>query len=76
MARLRRPRHTGKGEAVLGDPAEAVAWLANKLWSYGVTLNRGEVILSGAFSAAPAAAAGDHFLADFGPLGTVEASFV
>lgn len=68
--------NTGKGEAVLGDPAIAVAWLANKLWKYGVTLNKGEVILSGAFSAAPEAVAGDSFLADFGVLGTVEARFV
>lgn len=66
----------GKGEAVLGDPAIAVAWLSNKLWGYGVTLQKGEVILSGAFSAAPEAAKGDEFTADFGPMGTVTAKFV
>ena len=66
----------GKGEAVLGDPAIAVAWLSNKLWSYGVTLKKGEVILSGAFSAAPAANKGDEFTADFGELGKVTAKFI
>lgn len=66
----------GKGEAVLGDPAIAVAWLSNKLWSYGVTLKKGEVILSGAFSAAPAAVKGDEFIADFGEMGTVAAKFI
>ena len=68
--------NNGKGEAVLGDPAIAVAWLANRLWSYGVTLNAGEVILSGAFSAAPEASVGDEFYADFGSLGSVLAKFV
>ena len=70
------PAGEGDGSAVLGDPAEAVAWLSNKLWSYGVSLNKGEVILSGAFSAAPAAKKGDVFLADFGELGSVEAVFI
>ena len=66
----------GSGAAVLGDPAIAVAWLANRLWGYGVTLKKGEVILSGAFSAAPEAAKGDEFEADFGEMGTVRAKFV
>lgn len=66
----------GTGAAVLGDPCVAVAWLANRLWGYGVTLKKGEVILSGAFSAAPLAQKGDKFEADFGPLGCVRAEFV
>jgi 2-keto-4-pentenoate hydratase len=66
----------GTGEAVLGDPCLSVAWLANKLWNYGVTLKAGEVILSGAFSAAPAAAKGDKFVAEFSSFGKVEAEFV
>lgn len=66
----------GKGSAVLNDPCNAVAWLANKMWSYGVVLKKGEVILSGAFSAAPEAKRGDEFLADFGPMGVVRAKFI
>jgi len=66
----------GTGAAVLGDPAIAVAWLANRLWGYGVTLQKGEVILSGAFSAAPPAVKGDEFTADFGPMGKVSAKFI
>lgn len=66
----------GTGAAVLGDPCLAVAWLANRLWDYGVILKAGEVILSGAFSAAPAAAAGDCFEARFSTLGLVTAQFV
>lgn len=67
---------TGKSTAVLGDPTEAVAWLANRLWDYGVPLKQGEIILSGAFSFAPEAKKGDRFRADFTHFGTVEAEFI
>jgi 2-keto-4-pentenoate hydratase len=70
------PAGEGTGAAVLGDPCVAVAWLANRLWAYGVTLKAGEVILSGAFSAAPPAKKGDSFQADFSSFGVVEAQFV
>lgn len=66
----------GIGGAVLGDPCLAVAWLANRLWDYGVTLKTGEVILSGAFSAAPPAAKGDEFEAVFSDFGSVKARFI
>lgn len=66
---------TGTGDAVMGNPSRAVAWLASCLWGYGVSLKAGEVILSGAFSAAPVAAAGDRFTAKFTDFGTVEAVF-
>lgn len=66
----------GEGSAVIGDPANAVAWLANRLWGYGVTLNAGEVVLSGSFAAMVDAARGDEFEADFGSLGAVSARFV
>jgi 2-keto-4-pentenoate hydratase len=72
----KEPVGEGAGAAVLGDPCVAVAWLANRLWGYGVTLKAGEVILSGAFAAAPLAAKGDVFVADFTELGRVEARFV
>ncbi|MFJ7512595.1 2-keto-4-pentenoate hydratase [Peribacillus simplex] len=65
----------GTGLDVLGNPAACVAWLANKLYEYDVTLKANEVILSGALSAAVNAEAGDRFKAEFTSLGTVEASF-
>lgn len=40
---------TGSGAACLDHPCLAVAWLANKLGEFGVSLKAGEVILSGAF---------------------------
>ena len=66
----------GLGSAVMGNPIISVAWLANKLWRYGVALQAGEVVLSGAFSAAPAAKKGDVFKAAFDGIGGVEARFV
>ncbi|NNJ29994.1 2-keto-4-pentenoate hydratase [Lacrimispora defluvii] len=66
----------GTGAAVLGNPIYSLAWLANCLWNYGVTLKKGEVILSGAFSAAPEAKRGDVFEAHFSTLGSVKASFI
>ena len=66
----------GSGAAVMGDPCVSVAWLANRLWDFGVALKAGEVILSGAFSAAPAAKKGDIFTAEFSLFGNVEAEFV
>jgi len=66
----------GKGSAALGDPAICVAWLANKLWAYGVTLKKGEVVLSGALSAAVDAKRGDVFRAEMSTLGPIEARFV
>lgn len=66
----------GIGSDILGDPAIAVAWLANTLSEYGATLNKGEIILSGAFSAALAAEAGDEFTAVYENIGEVKVKFV
>ncbi len=66
---------TAAGAAVLGHPAQAVAWLANKLAAYKVSLTKGEVILSGSLTAAIPVAAGDFIRADFGPLGDVKIKF-
>lgn len=65
----------GTGADVLGNPATCVAWLANKLSQYDVTLKAGEIVLAGALSAAVTAKKGDTFSADFGQLGKVEVSF-
>ncbi|WP_144554493.1 2-keto-4-pentenoate hydratase [Bacillus sp. X1(2014)] len=65
----------GYGYDVLGHPARCVAWLANKLSEYNVVLKAGEVILSGALSAAVAAEKGDWFTAGFSHIGNVEVTF-
>lgn len=68
--------NTGIGKDVLGDPAYAVAWLANTLWEYGVTLKKGEIILSGALTAALAAEAGDEYQVIFSELGDLAVKFI
>lgn len=69
-------KNSGRGSAVLGNPAACVAWLANTMRQYGTLLHKGEVIFSGALSAMVAVKAGDRVRADFGRLGTVEVEFV
>jgi 2-keto-4-pentenoate hydratase len=60
----------GTGDAVMGDPFAAVAWLANALGSHGDQLPVGQLVLSGSLTAAIDAVPG-RYLADFGPaLGT------
>jgi 2-keto-4-pentenoate hydratase len=68
--------NTGVGAAALGNPAACVAWLANKLFEFGIVLKAGEVILSGALSAAENAQSGDYFHARFAHLGEVGVRFV
>jgi len=66
---------TGAGAAALGNPAHAIAWLANKLHEFGITLKKGELILPGALSAAVPVNAGDRIEAKFGGIGTVTVHF-
>ncbi len=66
---------TGVGALAMGHPAECVAWLANKLYEFGESLNAGEVVLSGALSAAVVAEPGDHFTAKLAHLGEVNIRF-
>lgn len=69
--------NTGKGSDVLGDPAACVAWLVNRLADFNIGIEAGEVVLSGALSAALDAELGDIFVADFGEaFGKIELHFV
>lgn len=67
---------TGAGAAVWGHPAAAVAWLANKLAAFDIALEAGEIILSGAITAAENASAGDVFTVSFYGLGSLSLKFV
>lgn len=66
---------TGAGAAALGNPAKAIAWLANRLSDYGISLKKEELILPGALSGALAVNSGEMIQADFGSLGDVEVTF-
>lgn len=71
-----QPLSEGLGSAVQGDPAQAVAWLANTLGQYGVTLDAGDVILSGSLVPLEPAVAGDVFTMELHGVGTCTARFV
>ncbi|MEL6186592.1 MAG: fumarylacetoacetate hydrolase family protein [Myxococcota bacterium] len=66
---------TGASGAVLGHPAIAVAWLANTVHSFGVTLGEGHVILPGSCTRAIDVAPGDVIRGDFDRLGHVSVKF-
>lgn len=66
---------TGLAAGVLGHPAMAIAWLANKLAPFDVTLEPGHMMLSGSFTRPVWANKGDTLHADFGPLGGVAVHF-
>lgn len=63
------------GDAVMGDPAASVAWLANKLSQFGRSLEVGMRIMSGSFVQMFPIQAGDRIEARFDPIGTVTAHF-
>ena len=67
---------TGLAAGVLGHPAMAIAWLANKLAPFDVRLEPGHMMLSGSFTRPVWANKGDTLHADFGPLGSVAVQFV
>ena len=66
---------TGAGAAALGNPARCVAWLANKLASFGAKLHAGDVVLPGAVHKMVPVAPGDVFRAEFAHLGAVTVRF-
>lgn len=62
---------SGVSAAVMGNPINAVAWLARKLNEFGVALEEGDVVLSGSFIRAIPISAGDDVVALFDQLGEV-----
>ena len=67
---------SGVSAAVLNHPAKGVAWLANKLAAYDVTLEPGQINLSGAFTRPVSVNLGDTFHVDYDRLGCVACRFV
>lgn len=51
----------GAGAAALGHPATSTAWLANKLLEFGVSLEPGDIVISGGITKMLPVKAGDEF---------------
>jgi 2-oxopent-4-enoate hydratase len=75
VSRNGRVVDTGAGAAALGNPARCVAWLANKLATFGAGLHAGDVVIPGAVHRMVPVDAGDVFRAEFAHLGAVTVRF-
>lgn len=65
----------GTGAACLGDPLNALVWLARTRAALGEPLRAGEIVLSGALGPMVVAEPGAEFVADLSTLGRVSVSF-
>lgn len=65
----------GTGAACLGDPLNALTWLARAAARYGSPLRAGDVVLSGALGPLAPVGPGDVLEAEISSLGTVTARF-
>lgn len=66
---------TGLAAGVLDHPANGIVWLAERYASQGMSLEAGQTVLAGSFTRPVDVRAGDHFVADYGDLGSFEISF-
>ncbi|MDR3663888.1 MAG: fumarylacetoacetate hydrolase family protein [Mycobacterium sp.] len=66
---------SGTGAAVMGDPAEAVAWLANALGPFGTEIAAGQFVMSGSYTTAAFVHPGDTAATTISGLGSVSLRF-
>lgn len=66
---------TGSGAAALGNPADVLAWLANRLAQFNLGLTRGQVVITGSLVRAEPIARGDCYRATFDRLGSASVTF-
>ena len=66
---------TGLAAGVLDHPANGIVWIARRFAPHGITLEPGQVLLSGSFTRPVAARPGDVFRADYGSQGSIECRF-
>jgi len=66
---------SGSGKDVLGNPVHVVAWLANKLAEFKISLNPGDIIMTGSMTRFVLIRRGDAIKVSFNRLGLMEFSF-
>jgi 2-keto-4-pentenoate hydratase len=66
----------GRGDAALGSPINAVAWLADALVRRGQHLRAGDLVLTGALSDSIELRRGMNIRSIFGPLGSVQLTVI
>jgi 2-keto-4-pentenoate hydratase len=70
-----RPAGEGTGARALDDPMNVMVWLANDRSTRGRGLTKGLCVSTGTCTGLDPVRPGDHVVADFGSLGTVEIDF-
>ncbi len=68
-------RRKGSAAAALDHPMVPLTWLANELSRTGVGLEAGQMISTGTLTGMLRPKAGETYVADFGPFGTVTATY-
>jgi 2-keto-4-pentenoate hydratase len=63
---------SGKGGDVMGNPLNALVWLADKLAAAGTPLKRGMIVMTGSMVPIQFPVAGDHAVVEVEGLGTAE----
>ena len=66
---------TATGAEALGNPAEPLAWLVNKMPRYGITRKKGEFEMSGGLTKALEVKPESYFKVTFDRLGSFSAMF-
>lgn len=75
LQRNGEPASSGNGRACMGNPLNAVVWLARTMVRMGAPLKAGELVLSGALGPMLEVRPGDAFIAEIQGLGSVSALF-
>lgn len=71
-----QPLSEGYGRAALGSPVHCVTWLANTLGEFGITLDAGDIVLSGSLVPLEPVKAGDECSLTIEGIGSATVKFI